>query len=52
VIELPEMSSFDQVHQASGFGAFELSQNTVFRQLEIGNIIGECVNVSSFTLVF
>jgi hypothetical protein len=23
--------NYDQVHQASGFGAFELSQNPVFR---------------------
>jgi hypothetical protein len=25
--------NYDQVHQASGFGAFELSQNPVFREL-------------------
>jgi hypothetical protein len=30
--EVPVKSHFDQVHQASGFGAFELSQN-LFEEL-------------------
>jgi hypothetical protein len=32
--ELPAKSHFDQVHQASGFGAFELSQNPVLRVVQ------------------
>jgi hypothetical protein len=33
--ELPLKSGFDQVHQASGFGAFELSQNPVFEDVRL-----------------